>query len=55
MRNRRLAIVGLVLTTGHGFLKTTYSDFGTPGSVTARPASDLRELPSQRKGVIGGN
>jgi hypothetical protein len=38
-----------------GVLKTTYSDFGTPVSVTAPPASDVRELPSQLKGLVGGN
>ena len=38
-----------------GLLKTTYSDFGTPVSVTAPPASDVRELPSQLKGIVGGD
>jgi hypothetical protein len=38
-----------------GVLKTTYSDFGTPVSVTAPPASDVRELPSQLKGIVGGD
>jgi hypothetical protein len=38
-----------------GVLKTTYSDFGTPVSVTAPPASDVRELPAQLKGILGGN
>jgi hypothetical protein len=35
-----------------GTMKTTYSDFGTPVSVEAPPASQVEELPSQLKGVL---
>ncbi|MGA5303213.1 hypothetical protein ACPCHT_25010 [Nucisporomicrobium flavum] len=37
---------------GTGKIKTKYSDFGTPVSVEAPPASQVGEMPSQLSGVL---
>jgi hypothetical protein len=37
-----------------GKVKTTYSDFGTKVTVEAPPAADVRELPAELSGLLGG-
>ena len=43
------------VSPGSGVFTTTYSDFGTPVSVSAPPAADVQELPSRLKGILGGH
>jgi len=40
------------LGAGSGKVKTTYSDFGTPVSVEAPPASQVAELPKELSGLV---
>ncbi|BCJ54401.1 hypothetical protein Asp14428_58760 [Actinoplanes sp. NBRC 14428] len=40
------------LGAGAGKIATTYSDFGTPVSVQAPPASEVQEMPSQFSGLV---
>jgi hypothetical protein len=47
-----LVIDVAAIAPGSGKMTTTYSDFGTPVSVTAPPASEVIEMPKEMMGVV---
>ncbi len=53
-RMTELVIDVETLAPGAGKVTTRYSDFGTPVSVDAPPASQVMEMPKEMLGVLGG-
>jgi hypothetical protein len=52
-RMTELVIDVETLAPGAGTMTTRYSDFGTPVSVEAPPASQVTEMPKEMLGVVG--